>query len=83
MARKAAITEVTAAGGMVIGTEEIPASAFVGTEYSISFLRRWMGDSPVLRIYYDPKMSRDLILRLRNLFPEARFIDETQLGSFT
>jgi hypothetical protein len=74
--RAAAVTEVMGSGGMVIGAEGLsPSKLASDRDYSIPFLRRWMGDHAVLQIFYKRGTTDDDVRRLRRLFPEAR-IDE-------
>ena len=73
--RAAAVAEVMGSGGMVIGAEGLTSKLANGRDYSIPFLRRWMGDRAVLQIFYKRGTADDDIRRLRSLFPQA-WIDE-------
>jgi hypothetical protein len=69
--RKAALGEVLKSHGYVyVRTEGTPIP--ISREgRTISTLRRWMGDSPMLFVIYAPGTPRDEIRRLEELFPEA------------
>src|SRR6516225_11601987 len=68
--RVAAVNEIRGIGGMIVGAEGLPRSALVpGVDYSIPFLRRWLGDHAVFLIIYKRGITDDEIRRLRNIFP--------------
>jgi hypothetical protein len=38
----------------------------------LSFIRRWLGDKPILRIDLNPLPPEDVVKRYRSAFPEAK-----------
>jgi hypothetical protein len=59
------------ANGVQSADEMPPDQLRPDRDYSISFVRRWMGDEPFYEILYSPNESVDKIPHLRDLFPEA------------
>jgi hypothetical protein len=69
--RKAAIIELKTGGGTAIGAEGLSPSALAhGRDYTIPFLRRWVGDHAVFWIMCKHGIDVD-VRRLRSLFTEA------------
>jgi len=77
MDRKAAMVELIRGGGEAIGVERLNLRILDdGHDYSIPFLRRWIGDHAVFMIFYKPGTAYDEIRRLRDLFPESRIFEQ-------
>jgi hypothetical protein len=69
--RKVATIELITGGGTAIGAEGLSPSALAhGRDYTIPYLRRWMGDHAVFWIMCKYGTD-DEVRRLRSLFPEA------------
>ncbi len=77
--RKAACDEIILGGGGVLRADEGPLPWVLtrGHDYSIPFLRRWMGDHAIFWIVYKRGTTVDEIRRLRSLFPEAMLYDDS------
>jgi hypothetical protein len=78
MDRKAAVSDLIGGGGHILGPEGLsPSEVPPARDYSIPFLRRWMGDHAVFWIVYKPGTPDDEIRRLRTTFPEATLKEDS------
>ena len=81
MDRKTAMGELMRGGGQAVGAEGLsPRVLSTDRDYSIPFLRRWVGDHAVFIIFYEQGTKDDEIRRLRDLFPEAKILPPMPLN---